>query len=182
MEQFIDVVKAEHGGRLGYLLIGQESMVFADVFPRVVIEEGEPSTGKAVAVTALFGVVAGAAYAASKASKIVDTEDKKHLREIFDKYIETRDKSLLSSVSLDQLSKADSLLKLDERNILYSSILKVGIKKPNTITVTKQVNTGLVAEIYGGSKTLEFKVSTGSEAFRNAVGELKHLLPERFFA
>ena len=182
MEQFIDVVKAEHEGRLGYLLIGQERMVFADLSPRVVIDESEPSTGKTVAVTALFGVVAGAAYTASKSSKIVDTEDKKRLREIFDKYIETRDKSLLSSVSLDQLTKADPLLKLDERNIPYSSTTKVGTKKPNTIAVTKRTNTGLAAEIYGSSKTLEFKVSTGIEAFRNAVNEIKHLLPERFSA
>jgi len=182
MEHFIDVMKAKYEGRLGYLLISQESIVFADVLPKVVIKEDEPSTGKTATVTAVFGVVAGAAYAISKSSEVVDTEDKKRLREIFDKCIETRDKSFLSSISLDQLCKADPLLKLQERHLTYSSMLKVTTKELSTIVVTKQAHTGLAAEIYGSSKTLEFNILADDEAFRNATSQIKQSLLEKFLS
>jgi len=182
MEHFIDVMKAKYEGRLGYLLIGQESVVFVDVFPKETIEEGEVSLAKTAAVAALLGPIASGAYAASKSAhlKIVDTEDKKRLREIFDNCIETRDKSLLSSISLEQLCKADPLLKLQERHITYSSILKMATKELSTIVITKQVHTGLAAEIYGNLKTLEFKVLADEVAFRNAVSQIKQLLPGKF--
>jgi len=182
MEQFIGVIKAECEGRLGYLLIGQESVMFVDVFPKGTIEKGEVSLAKTAAVTTLLGPIASGAYAASKSThlKIVDNEDKKRLREIFDKCIETGNKGLLNSISLDQLSKADPLLKLDERHTPYSSILKVATKEPSTIIITKQTNTGLAAEIFGSSRTLEFKALTKDDVFRDAISQLKQLLPVKF--
>ncbi len=176
------MIKAEYEGRLGYLLIGQESIVFADVFPRGSIEKGEVPIAKTAAVAALLGPLASGAYAASKSThlKIVDTKDKKHLREIFDKYIETQDKGLLSSISLDQLLEADQLLMLQERYIPYSSISKATTKNPNTIVIIKQTHTDLAAEIYGSSKTLEFEASANDEAFKHTVRQIKQLLHEKF--
>lgn len=178
--QILEVIKTKFAGRTGYLLIGRSEMIFTDLNPKVVKEE--PSTGKTVAVTPLFGVMAGAAYNLSKSIKVVDTEEKKSLREAFENYMKTRDKSLLNSISITHILKADSLLKSEGRIIPHSSISKVNVKKPRKIFVTQQVHTGLTAEIYGNSRTWEFDVLGTNEYFPDVMGLLKQLLPDEVFS
>ena len=113
--------------------------------------------------------------------KLVDTEEKKHLREVLESYRKTRDKNVLKSVSMEQVLKADHMIELDDRIIPYSSISKVRVKEPEKIIITQQIRTGLAAEIYGSSTTWKFDVLEDNKLFLSLVKLLQQLLPSKIF-
>ena len=156
-----EVVKAQYREKIGYLVLDQDKMAFVDLNPRVVKED--PSLKKTAAVTALFGVLGAAVYAA-KSGQVVDTEEKKQLREIFENYCRTGEKSQLGSVSMNQVLKAGSYTK--DRVIPCSSISEVSVKKPKRINITQNARTGLAADLYGSSINWEFNIMSDDKQFQ----------------
>ena len=132
-------------------------------------------------MTVLFGALAAGAHAVSKSIKLVDTEEKKHLREVLESYRKTRDKNVLKSVSMEQVLKADHIIELDDRIIPYSSISEVRVKEFGKVIITQQVRTGLAAEIYGSSTTWKFDVLEDNKLFLSLVKLLQQLLPSKIF-
>lgn len=130
-------------------------------------------------MTALFGALAAGAHTVSKSIKLVDTEEKKHLREVLESYRKTRDKNVLKSLSMEQVLKADNIIELDDRIIPYSSISEVRVKELGKIIITQQVRTGLAAEIYGSSTIWKFDVLEDNKLFLTLVKLLQQLLPSK---
>jgi len=174
-ERLLELIRVRYGETTGYLLLGQSSMFFADIIPKVVKEDAIGA--KTAGVEAMFDIVRTELETDSKSGKLVVTEEKKALRRLFEAYRNTRDKNILKSLSVGQVFNADHSIQLLDRIIPYSSISKLE-NKDQFITITQQLSrTPLAAKIYGGSTTWRFDVREDGDLFRTLVKTLRDLLP-----
>jgi hypothetical protein len=177
-ERLIEAVKAVHNNREGYLLFTEKSIVFADLLPRTV-RVVEQLTAEEVFRTegAVLWETPATASEEEVEERIVDTEERKLLRERFEVYRRTRDEGSLLGISMEHLLAADHDIKLLDRVIPYSSISKVRIERPQRLVIAQMVREGLVAEIYGATKTWCFDVSEDEQIFSGIRDLLRQRLP-----
>jgi len=179
-EPLIKVIKVRHAVTTGYLLLTQDKMVFADLNPKMVSED--VSSSKAAEISLLYGAVREDAEAALKSGKIVDTKEKKALRDLFEAYRKTGEKNGLKSLSMEQVYEADHSIQLLDRIIPYSSVSNVSMKDQSIIVTQQMHRTPLAAKIYGGSTTWQFDVLEENDLFKTLVRMLHDLLPNSAFS
>jgi hypothetical protein len=178
-EQLLEVMRVRYGDAPGYLLLGQSSMFFVDLNPEVLKEDavGAKTTG----IEAMFDVVKAKVESDSTTRKVVDTEQKKALRELLEAYRNNQDKNILRSLRLEQVFNADHSIQLLERIITYSSISKVDTEDQCIIITQRLQRTPMAEKIFGKSATWQFEVLEDSSSFGTLMKMLRELIPSIAF-